>query len=152
MKNRKMTVMVVAGLILVASASISLAQRQRGFGRPGGDLLRMKEYLGLTEQQVTDVEALREKHRAASEPILQELKAKREALRTALGSAEPNATTVGQMVIAVRALGNQLRALNEGLRADTLALLTPEQKDKLLTRGPGRPRGPRGQRGPRRPM
>ena len=44
---------------------------------------------------------------------------------------KPRAAAVGQLVIARHALRSQLRDLRKKLRADFLAILTPEQKAKL---------------------
>ncbi|HXG94595.1 MAG TPA: periplasmic heavy metal sensor [Blastocatellia bacterium] len=152
MIKRKGFVFALLVVMLIAS-SVAMAQGPmmprgpRAQAEPGAGLLRLKDYLGLTDQQVSDMKALIKKHRDAAVPLVEEMKAKREVLRAALDGAEPNATTVGQLVIAERGLGKQLRALNEKLRADLLAILTQEQKDKLLMHGPIA--GPRARRGGR---
>jgi hypothetical protein len=63
------------------------------------------------------------------------MREKRQALKAVMETTAPDATTVGQIVIAQHTLRNQLRALNEKLRADMLAILTQEQKNKLLEGG-----------------
>jgi Spy/CpxP family protein refolding chaperone len=104
----------------------------------------LKRALALTDTQVNEIGALLRKHREAAFPIRQDLRARNNELRNALEMAEPNPTTVGQLVIARSTLSKQLRELNFKLRSDIAALLTPEQKAKFEQmrnwRGPRRGR------------
>ena len=95
----------------------------------------MKNRLGLTDQQVTELTAVFKKHQEAASPLRQEVKAKARTLAEELRSTEPNPTTVGQLVIRQHALRTQLRNLNTKLQSDVLGMLTPEQKQKLEKRG-----------------
>jgi Spy/CpxP family protein refolding chaperone len=124
---------VVAGVALLA-----LAASVTGQGRAAG-LVRLKNYLALTDAQVAQIAGLMKKHRDAAFPLRQELRAKNHELQNALAQPEPNPNTVGQLVIARRALSQQLRELNLKLRTDIAAVLTPEQKEKFqqLRQRPG---------------
>jgi Spy/CpxP family protein refolding chaperone len=99
-------------------------------GRPG-QLAKLKTYLTLSDGQVSDIGALLKKHQEAALPLRQDLRASNQDLKTALDTAEPNPSTVGQLVIARNGLNKQLRALNVKLRSDIAAVLTPDQMQKL---------------------
>ncbi len=125
MFTRKMFSIVVVSLLVSASGSVALAQR------PGARLARMKNFLALTDQQVSDIKDLLKKNQQAAFPLRQDLRTRNQDLQKAFDAPEPNPNAVGQLVIARHALRSQLRALNEKLRADILAKLTPEQKQKF---------------------
>ncbi|MEM9293297.1 MAG: periplasmic heavy metal sensor [Acidobacteriota bacterium] len=123
---------------------------QRGPG--GGFGENLAEYLDLTEEQIAAVQQIRSDAQATSQPIREEQRALRDQLRDLLDSDAPDATTVGETVIAARALGEQLKGIAEGARSDMEALLTPEQLEAWETlqdiRGIFSDRGDRGPRGP----
>jgi Spy/CpxP family protein refolding chaperone len=114
----------LVGAIILAGTGLVLAQ---GPGR----LLQMRNRLGLSEQQVSQVQTILQQHRNAVFPLQQELRAKNHALANALESAQPDATAVGRLVIEQRSLKKKLGEMNEKLRKDVEAVLTPEQKEKL---------------------
>ena len=137
MFTRKLSVVVVLAAVL-AFSSVAVAQR------PAARLTKIKNYLALTDQQVTDIEGLLKKHQQTAFPLRQDLRARNQDLKSALDSAEPNPNSVGELVIAQHSLRTRLKALNGKLRQDIMAKLTPEQKQKL-EQAPGR-RGSRGRR------
>jgi Spy/CpxP family protein refolding chaperone len=91
----------------------------------------MRNRLGLSEQQVSQIQDMLKQHRNAVFPLQQELRTKNHALATALEVAQPDATTVGRLVIEQRSLKKKLGEMNEKMRKDIEAVLTPEQKQKL---------------------
>lgn len=121
---KKISSVVLASTVLLACSSVAVAQAR------AGQLPRLKRLLSLTDTQVNDIAVLLKKHREAAFTLRQDLRVRNHELRNALQSAEPNATTVGQLVIARSGLSKQLRELNIKLRSDIAALLTPEQKEK----------------------
>jgi hypothetical protein len=125
MHVKKLSAVLAAGLLIAALSGVATAQR------PFARMAKLKNYLALTDQQVSDIGSLLKKHQDAAFPLRQELRARNHELRNALAAPEPNATTVGQMVIAQRALKTQLRAVNVKLRADIAGKLNAEQKQKL---------------------
>jgi Spy/CpxP family protein refolding chaperone len=92
---------------------------------------RLKNYLALTDAQVTQMRGLVKAHHDTVVPLRAEMRDKREAIRAALNLAEPNATTIGQLVIAEHGLQTQVKNLNKKLNDDFIAILTPEQKVKF---------------------
>lgn len=131
---KKTCTMLAAGVLIAALGGVAAAQR------PFARMAKLKNYLALTDQQVSDIGGLVKKHHDDAFPLRQELRARNHELKIALDSPEPNPTAVGQLVLAERAPKNQLRALNVKLRGDIAAKLTPEQKQKFdsLRSRPGR--------------
>ena len=116
---------LLLGLMLLAVHSLVLAQNPPELARA------LKNRLGLTPQQVSAIRELQWKHHEDILPLEEQLRAKNQALRAALEPAQPNTATVGQIVIEQQALRKQVQARNEKLQTDILALLTPEQKQKM---------------------
>jgi periplasmic protein CpxP/Spy len=138
----------VAGLLAVALATpFALAQsttpqpnqdggqqhgrmgRQHG-KRGGGGLLRgrLAQRLNLTEAQQTQLKQLVENHRANTQALRAELKAKRQELRHAQQGGTFNEALATQKLTESAATRARLMAEQFKLRQEMLAVLTPEQK------------------------
>ena len=107
---------------------------------------RTAEYLGLTEAQRASWRALLEKQREQMEPLRAEGREMGARLRQALDAEAPEAATVGEAMLAVKAHRQKARAQHEAFEQQLRALLSPEQQQKLdamkaarrtLTRGRG---------------
>ena len=120
------------GLILILGAGSGTALAQNPLKAE-----MLKNQLGLTSQQVSQLKELGGKYRADVLPLGQQLKAKNQALRAAFDAAQPNAATVGQIVIEQRAIRKQLQQRQGQLRREIFAVLTPAQKQKLAGLGLG---------------
>ncbi|HEX2253423.1 MAG TPA: Spy/CpxP family protein refolding chaperone [Thermoanaerobaculia bacterium] len=134
--------------------------RAHGFGRHGGGpgerghafgarhLARMAEFLELSESQVAQAKAIHEEARAEAQPLREASRTLHQELRALLEQESPEATAVGQAMIALDAHRDAMRQIHADAKAAFEALLTPEQLDKLETakelRGAGR--GHRGER------
>lgn len=114
--------------LLLAAAATAQPGRMHGRRGFGGHLDpdRLADYLSLTEAQKTQVQQLREKTKATVEPLFQEHRQLREAVRTALEN-DADAATVGKAVIAAHEHREKMRAVREQHEAELEALLTPEQ-------------------------
>ncbi len=123
MRRRTLVTAALGLLLLTGGERMLWAQRP-------AELLRLREELGLTPEQITRIQEAVKAHRNAAFPLQQELRAKTHALRNALEAPQPNATTIGQLMLEQRELRKRLRELNQKLRADLEAVLTPEQKQK----------------------
>jgi periplasmic protein CpxP/Spy len=119
-----------------------------GPGRPGGPGLgRLAEELGLSDEQKSQLEALRTRQRGVLEPLMQSARQAHEAFRAALETESPDATAVGQAAIAMNAAEKKVRAAHDAAFEEMKSILTPEQQKKLdETRDHGPRRGPRGPR------
>ena len=122
----------VVALLLSAAASAQPG-RMHGHGRHGFrghmDADRLATVLSLTDAQKTQVEQLREKTKAAMEPLFQEHRQLREAVQTALEN-DADAATVGAAVIAAHEHGEKIRAVRDQHETELAAILTPEQLER----------------------
>lgn len=152
--------MTLAAAVLAALPWMATAQAQEpagppghhrfegGPGSPGGPGLgpRFAEALGLSDEQKTQLDALRTRQQETLKPLMDSAHQARDAFRQALdgGSADPAA--VGQAALAAHAAEKKLQAAHEAAFEEVKSILTPEQRDKLAKM---REHGPRGPHGPR---
>jgi Spy/CpxP family protein refolding chaperone len=93
----------------------------------------VKTYLGLSDSQLTGFQAIRQTARTASEPIIEQLRTKTQALRAAMNTTPVNATTIDSLRAEIAALQAQLDKIQTGARAQMTATLSADQKTKLAT-------------------
>ena len=170
MKCRTVATIALTGMLLTGSGAFGQdgpEPSREGFGRsaghhggpPRGRRGRrglppnrvLKNRIGLSDEQLTQVNQLREDFKATVEPLLEQGHALRGSLRTELESDAPSVETVGNLVISGRDVRKQIRATRQNFRESFESILTPEQAEKLnefKERGHRRGRG-FGRRGPR---
>src|ERR1041384_795376 len=122
---------VVLGALLISVLSLFAAAQTPAPQTRIPRLARLKNYLALTDKQVSDIQDLFKRHQAEAFPIRQDLRARNQELRTVLEATEPNPASEGQLAIVRHSLKGQLRTLNMKLRDDIAAKLTPEQQHKF---------------------
>jgi len=96
-------------------------------------ILAVKEFLGLTDDQVKQWEALQQARQEQMAAQREQIKDMEQQLQEQLKLANPSATTVGELVIKLnraREEGNQLMI---SFASQVRALLTQEQMKKLET-------------------
>lgn len=91
----------------------------------------LKDYLGLTDQQVQQLTDLRKQVAEENRSIAEQIRAKRQEIVELMKSANPDPLKVGQLYVDIKKLNDQRLAKLETLRTQALALLTAEQKQKL---------------------
>jgi protein CpxP len=96
----------------------------RMHGRHGGDF----RDLNLTDDQKSQLKAMREQQRESLRPLREQQQALREQIRQALESGSPDAARIGQLEIQAHRLRQQMRAEHEKAMAAFVNVLTPEQK------------------------
>lgn len=122
---RKILILVVA---VLAIASLALAGGHRG--RHHGKA-RVIEELQLSDAQRTQLEKMREKHRATLEPIRDAIRDAAREYRSLKEANDPRATEVREKI---RDLREELHIMRMSFRGDFESILTPEQKVKLEAR------------------
>lgn len=131
----------------ILAALPMLAQIRGTFGGPPGGGMRglnfLAGYLGLTDSQKQQAQAIFDAADQASETVRGQLTSARDALRTAVKANQPDAE-LDRLAAALGAIEGQLAGIRAKADAKFYALLTAEQKEKydqLGTRsgpGPGR--------------
>jgi len=87
-------------------------------------------FFEFDDTQVTEVEAIFQAREAAMQPVLDEIRATTQALRELLGSEDPDATAVGELVLAEKALKEQTHAVQLDFLDSLTAIFTEEQSLK----------------------
>lgn len=157
MTRTSVTAMVATLNTLAAVGMIAAVQAQGpgetwDEGELGPERRGFAELLGLSEEQRTQLKAMREKTNGTLKPLLQSARQAHQAFRETLEAEDADATAVGQAALAMHAAQKKVRAAQRATFEKMKAILTPEQREKLEQAGPrgfgpplragrGRPRG-----------
>ncbi|HSW50097.1 MAG TPA: hypothetical protein VLH09_07980 [Bryobacteraceae bacterium] len=118
----------------LAAAAVLLAQpTPRPGAQAGPGVAAVKEFLGLSDQQVQQLIELRREEQQLLQPIGEQTREKAQALRTAMQSASPDPAVVGKLTLDLQNLRKQAAAINDLYHAKALGLLDNAQKEKLET-------------------
>ena len=120
---------LAAAVLMAQTAMPQNGPRQRAQGRPAVKALQAA--IGLSDQQVQQLVQLRKDEQQALQPVRQQLREKREALQTARQSANPDPTTVGQLVLDLQKLTQQVQSANQDYHNRALGVLDATQQSKL---------------------
>ena len=107
--TRRLTILFITLALLVPGALWAQGNGNGNANAFSRENLPPRGYLKLTEAQKEAVGGLIEDLTAAVQPIREEEKAAREALRDAIDSDSPDATAIGELVLDVHALGGEAR-------------------------------------------
>lgn len=132
---------LVAAVAILSTLPI-LAQGRRPFGGGTARLDFLAGYLGLSDSQKQQAQAIFDAENQASQAALGQLTSARDALRQAVKAGQSDAE-LDRLGAAVGAIEGQLAGIHAKAEAKFYALLTAEQKQKYDQRGsrpgPGRP-------------
>lgn len=115
----------------LAAAAVLLAQPTPRPGAAAPGISAVKDFLGLSDQQVQQLVEMRREEQQVLQPLRQQVREKAQALREAQQAATPNPTTVGQLILDLQSLRKQVAAVNESYHTKALSLLDATQKEKL---------------------
>lgn len=131
------------GFALLLAAAFAIHADGHGdrhrMGGPGhgghGDMSQHHEMivkaLGLTEEQRAEAKKIHEEVAAKAESLMEQRHQQWKEIHEMLEGGNPDATAIGQRMIAAHASGEQLKALHEDAMAKFSALLNAEQLEKL---------------------
>jgi Spy/CpxP family protein refolding chaperone len=100
-------------------------------GKQTQRLAVLAKALNLSDAQVTSIRAAVQSERPALKTMLQDVKARRQALKGVAGTASPDATAVGNAFLALRSSEGNLKAERQKLHANIRSILTPEQQKSM---------------------
>lgn len=100
-----------------------------GPGGPGPNNSPLADYLALTTEQKTAWESIQTEFRAAAETLHSQERTLAEQLRVALDGTD--ATTIGTLMLQIRAIHGQIGTAKQAADAKFAALLTADQKVKF---------------------
>jgi Spy/CpxP family protein refolding chaperone len=128
--------MKLAIMIPILAATVLLAQtpQQPAAGQgaqAGGGIEALKTVLGLSDQQIGQLTALRKEERQALQPARQEMQQAQKALRDAEAAGTPDPAAIGKLTLQLRGLRQQAQQTNQTYRDRALGLLDDAQKTKV---------------------
>lgn len=133
MKRISITILLIT---MIAAAAVAAPRNGRPGGPPsenarGGDMPPgiLAEFLGLTDAQTAQIDALRETMRATIEPLAETQKANHEAIRAAVEAGD--AAKAGALMVANHQVAQQIKTARDAFRTGVEGVLTAEQKAKF---------------------
>ncbi len=130
MTRRRLSIAATLFAILTLPLLAEAAKRP---GNPG-DILRnaraLARYLKLTPAQIETAKQLAQTLHNTTKPLYQQIEPLAEQRRSQLEEASPDACAVGNTVVEIDALRDQIRDAREEFDEDFSAILTPEQLAK----------------------
>jgi Spy/CpxP family protein refolding chaperone len=93
----------------------------------------MIEFLDLTEEQTAAWESFQQNLHAEMQVFKDEMRGIREDIRAELDSDSPDATALGELMIASHAIGLELREMRQSAGDEFASLLTDDQREKFET-------------------
>lgn len=136
----------VALAVAAATANAGPWGQGPGMGGPGprgwmGMGMFLATELGLTQEQVSELQAMRERHFSEIAPLREKLFSKRQELRLLWANPNPDAAQITAKQKEIAEIQGQMQEASTRHRLEALKVLTPEQQQKLSTlmqeRGPG---------------
>jgi Spy/CpxP family protein refolding chaperone len=133
--NIRKTIATVACAALVAGAALAQPHGHMGhmMGKSGaaGMADHLATVLNLTDAQKASAKQLHQELWTKAQPLMAKMKQQHEELKTLLSGANPDATEIGQKVIAAHDTRTQLKAMHEDFANRFSALLNADQKAKF---------------------
>ena len=128
--------MRLLNVIPILAASVLLAQTpQQPVAAQGAQAGRAKEALktalGLSDQQIEQLTALRKEERQALQQVRQEVQQAQKALSDAIAAGTPDPAAIGKLTLQLRELRQQVQQTNQTYRDRALGLLDDAQKTKV---------------------
>ncbi|MBI4910100.1 MAG: periplasmic heavy metal sensor [Acidobacteria bacterium] len=90
----------------------------------------VKTYLTLTDQQITQLQQIRQAERTANQTIQQSMQQKQQQLNTLLTGGSTDAAAIGRLMIDIRNLRKQIETNHTTFHNQALNVLNATQKPK----------------------
>lgn len=134
--RRSFAGVALAGLFSIASFAqgqpgIAPGRTAHAAGPQGHRLAVLTKALNLSDSQVASIRSTIQGERPALKAAYQDVKAKREALKTVASASNPNPTAVGSAFLALRSSQANLKADRENLQTAISKVLTPDQQKSM---------------------
>ena len=134
MMRRRLLAATALTALLAFPFLAPLAEAAPGRGGNPADVLRnpkaLARYLKLTPAQIETQKQLVQTLHNTTKPLYEQIEPLEDQLHTQLDAASPDACAVGNTVVQIDALRDQIRAAREDFDEAFSAILTPEQLAK----------------------
>lgn len=111
---------LLAGAVLFAQSPVANAQPPD-----------LQAFLSLSEAEIQSLLQLQQQKAQALQPVVQQAAQTQQKLQQILAGPNPDPATVGQLVIAIATLGQQVQQIAASFQQQAANLLQPDQKTKL---------------------
>ncbi len=91
----------------------------------------LKGFLGLSDEQTQSLLQLQQQKAQALQPVVLQVATAQQKLQQMLAASNPDPASVGQLVIAIAALGRQVQQIAAGFQLQASNLLDSDQATKL---------------------
>jgi hypothetical protein len=88
-------------------------------------------FLNLSDSQIQSLVQLQQQKGQSLQPVVQHAAQTQQKLQQILAAPNPDPVTVGQLVIAIATIGQQIEQIAGGFQQQAANLLQPDQKAKL---------------------
>jgi hypothetical protein len=123
----KITILILAVLGIAEQAP---AQEIRpAVVRPDYDAVR--QYLVLSESQVTQLKQLQESRQQADQAVFEQIMQRQRQVDQLLAAGSTDAATIGRLMVEINGLRKQIPNSGRAYRPQALAVLTEQQKARL---------------------
>jgi hypothetical protein len=129
--------MLLLALPLQADAQHPRGERSRGLNGAVERLFEHRQELAMTDVQLTRVQQIKEDADVRKQPLMQQIMAVRRELKSRQ-RAEPDMPEADKAALVERSgqeierLLNEIRGIDHAAMRDVGAVLTPEQKEKIM--------------------
>jgi Spy/CpxP family protein refolding chaperone len=114
-------------LFPLLAGAVLFAQDPRANAQPPD----LKAFLNLSDSQIQGLVQLQQQKGQALQPVGQQAAQTQQKLQQILASPNPDPTTVGQLMIAIATLGQQVQQIAGSFQQQASNLLQSDQKTKL---------------------
>ncbi|HYP07083.1 MAG TPA: periplasmic heavy metal sensor [Bryobacteraceae bacterium] len=123
----------ILALAMLSAASIFAQDPSPSalIARPTPQWDQLKQYLVLTDAQMTTLEQVRQNRTNQEQAIYQQISEKQRQMYALLQQGSNDAATIGRLMVESNNLQRQLPLKGDTYRTEVLAVLTPAQKAKL---------------------
>jgi Spy/CpxP family protein refolding chaperone len=135
MRTKKFGITLLAALAVLASTAVlaehgpMVHKRMHG---PGGEGMvdHLAERLNLNEEQKASAKTFVEQFHNEIAPLGEQTRTLHEEIQKELASGNPNATAIGERVIAAHAIHEKMKAAHDAFKEKLGSILDEEQKKK----------------------
>ena len=119
---------MIPRFVLPLLAGTALFGQDPSANQPPSDL---NVFLNLSDSQIQSLVQLQRQKGQSLQPVVQHAAQTQQKLQQILAAPNPDPATVGQLVIAIATLGQQIQQIAGGFQQQAANLLQPDQKAKL---------------------
>jgi len=130
MKSTRTRIFIISAAVLLIVAT-AIAQGRHGFGGPGGDFRHMLRQLDLTPDQHSQVKAIFEKENPALQPLMQQMRQNRQAMKALEASGPFDEAKTRALATQNAQTMIELQVAHARMKSEIMQILTADQKAKL---------------------